>query len=191
MQDTQVTIPFPPEVLVPARPERFDATSMMLHWVTVVLVACQFVTALLHDQFAGGAAVMLVLHRSTGVLTWLVVVMRLAWRRWFAYLPPCLVSMPRLQQWAAKLNEYGLYLLLLLQPLTGLGNTLLRGRPFGLFFWEVPALLDANKALAHQVAEIHETSAWILLALIGLHVGAATFHALVLRDRVLQRMLPG
>jgi cytochrome b561 len=39
--------------------------------------------------------------------------------------------------------------------------------------------------------QVHETGAWLLLALIGLHAGAALFHALVLRDRVLQRMLPG
>src|SRR5579859_1923017 len=100
MQDTQVTIPFPPEVFARAQPERFDATSMMLHWVTVVLVACQFTTALLHDQFAGATAVtLLVLHRSAGVLTWLVVVVRLVWRRWFAWLPPFPADMPRLQQW--------------------------------------------------------------------------------------------
>ena len=32
---------------------------------------------------------------------------------------------------------------------------------------------------------------WILLAAIGLHVGAALVHAFVYRDRVMQRMLPG
>lgn len=190
MQDTQVTMPFPARVLE-RQPERFDATSMMLHWLTVVLVASQFVTALLHDQVAGPAAVLLLLlHRSAGVLTWLVVVGRLLWRRWHAWLPPFPAHMPRVQQWAAKLNEYGLYIMLVLQPLTGLGNSLLRGHAFGLFLGEVPALSVANKPLAHQLGEIHETGAWILLALIGLHVGAALYHALVLRDRVLQRMVP-
>jgi cytochrome b561 len=38
---------------------------------------------------------------------------RLAWRRRFAYLPPFPESMPKLQQWIAKVNEYGLYVLLL------------------------------------------------------------------------------
>ena len=191
MQDTPTIMSLPTGGLA-RQAEQFDATSMMLHWLTVVLVACQFATALLHEQFKGETAVpLLVLHRSAGVLTWLVVVWRLAWRRWRAYLPPFPASMPRVQQWAAKLNEYGLYGLLVLQPVAGVGNTLMRGKPFVLFFWDVPAVLGPNRPVAHLFAQVHETGAWLLLALIGLHAGAALFHALVLRDRVLQRMLPG
>jgi cytochrome b561 len=190
MQDSQVISVLPTGGLG-QRAERFDATSMMLHWLTVVLVACQFVTAILHDQFKGEAgAALLMLHRSAGVLTWLVVAWRLVWRRWHAYLPPFPAHMPRIQQWVAKLNEYGLYALLMLQPLTGMGNTLMRGKPFALFYWEVPAVLGPNKPVAHLLGEMHETGAWLLLALIGLHAVAALFHAVVLRDRVLQRMLP-
>jgi cytochrome b561 len=191
MQDTQTMVSFP--TAGPARQaERFDATSMTLHWLTAVLVAGQFATALVHDQVKGEAAVtLLMLHRSAGVLTWLVVVGRLIWRRWYAFLPPFPAHMPRLQQSAAKLNEYGLYGLLVLQPLTGAGNTLMRGKPFVLSFWDVPVMFGPNKPVAHLFAQAHETGAWLLLALIGLHVGAALFHALVLRDRVLQRMLPG
>lgn len=38
-------------------------------------------------------------------------------------------------------------------------------------------------------AHLHEIGAWALLALIGLHA-AALLHGLLLRDGVLQRMLP-
>ena len=38
--------------------------------------------------------------------------------------------------------------------------------------------------------EAHAIGAKALMALIGLHAGAALFHRLVLRDGVLQRMLP-
>ena len=41
--------------------------------------------------------------------------------------------------------------------------------------------------LFHQ---IHSVSAWVLLGLIGLHILAALFHRFVLRDEVLQSMLP-
>ena len=98
--------------------------------------------------------------------------------------------MPTLQQRIAKLNEYGLYGLLLVQPLTGLGNTLFRGRPFALFAWQVPTLFAPNKAAAQMFHSIHEFGAWGLLALIGLHAAAALFHELILRDGVFQRMLP-
>jgi cytochrome b561 len=38
--------------------------------------------------------------------------------------------------------------------------------------------------------KVHEFGAKALLALVGLHAGAALFHRLVLRDGVLQRMSP-
>jgi cytochrome b561 len=123
-------------------------------------------------------------------LTWVVIVLRLIWRHAFAYLPPFPVSMPKLQQRIAKLNEYGLYGLLLVQPLTGLGNTLLHGRPFALFVWQVPIWFAPDKSISLLFQSLHELAAWLLLALIGIHAAAALFHGLILRDGVLQRMLP-
>jgi cytochrome b561 len=89
-----------------------------------------------------------------------------------------------------KLNEYGLYGFLLVQPLTGLANTLLHGRPFALFVWQVPAWFAPYKAISHLFQTLHELGSWMLLALIGIHAAAALFHGLILRDGVLQRMLP-
>ena len=98
--------------------------------------------------------------------------------------------MPKLQQWIANANEYGLYALLLVQPITGIGDVLFHGRPFMLFVWQVPALLTPDPTIRGLFQEAHEFGAKALLALIGLHAGAALFHGLVLRDGVLQRMLP-
>jgi cytochrome b561 len=56
--------------------------------------------------------------------------------------------------------------------------------------WKVPALLEPNPPISILFAVAHEFGAKALLVLIGLHVGAALFHRLVLRDGVLQRMLP-
>ena len=130
------------------------------------------------------------IDQTTGALIWIVGLVRLVWRHRFAYLPPFPQSMPKLQQWIAKANEYGLYALLFVQPITGLGNVLFHGRPFQLLIWEVPALLAPNPAIRSLFVEAHEFGAKALLALIGLHAGAALFHRLVLRDGVLQRMLP-
>jgi superoxide oxidase len=169
---------------------RFDQISITLHWLTVFLVVAQFTTAWLLNQRGSDTSALLFAHRSMGTLTWIVVAIRLIWRHGLANLPPFPASMPKLQQRIAKLNEYGLYVLLLMQPLTGLGNTLFHGRPFALFAWQVPALFAPSKAVAHMFQSIHEFGAWGLMALIGLHAAAALFHGLILRDGVLQRMLP-
>jgi cytochrome b561 len=166
---------------------RFDHVSIALHWLTAGLVAGQLTTAWLVGRGDHGA---LTAHRSLGLATWVVVLGRLQWRRRFADLPPFPTSMSHRQQQIAKLNELGLYVVLLLQPLTGLANTLFRGRPFTLFLWRTPALLPAAKSVAHIFQAVHEVGAALLLALLGLHVGAALFHEFGLRDAVLRRMLP-
>jgi cytochrome b561 len=179
----------------PASPasKRFDRTSIALHWLTVLLIASQFSTAWLReavDKDSSAAAILLTLHENSGVLIWIVGTLRLIWRHSYAYLPPFPDHMPKIQRRIATLNEYGLYTMLLLQPITGLGRVLLRGKPFDLFFWKVPALIEPNETLHRAFAEAHELGAKALVLLIGLHVGAALFHYVILRDGVLQRMSP-
>jgi cytochrome b561 len=177
---------------VKASAGRFDNVSIALHWLTLALVLGQFSTALAIDRVDPASGLMLLaVHRSTGALTWLVVACRLAWRRSFASLPPFPASIPKPQQWAATANEYALYALLLVQPLTGLGDTLFRGRPFVLLAWRVPALLATRKDLYQPLHAAHVLGAALLAALIALHAAAALLHALVLRDGVFERMLPG
>jgi superoxide oxidase len=172
---------------------RFDRTTIALHWLTLLLVVAQFTTALMlagggEDRFS--SLLLLAIHRSTGVVTWWVVVGRLLWRAARAHLPPFPASMSKLQQSIAKANEYGLYALLILQPLTGLGDTAFRGRPFVLFGLTVPEMLEPEKAVFQALHAAHVWGAIALALLIALHAGAALLHGVALRDGVLQRMLP-
>jgi len=95
------------------------------------------------------------------------------------------------QRLAARLSEYGLYLFLLAQPVTGMIQSLYRGKPFGLFYlWRVPAMVGHDRAMVHLLHVIHEWSAWAFAALIGLHASAALLHRFVLRDGVFESMWP-
>ena len=180
-------------IALPRGDDRFDQISIFLHWLTALLIVVQFVSIWAReavDHQSDLAAALLTLHRSTGLSTWIIVVARLCWRRYFAYLPPFPQSMLKFQQTIAKANEYGLYILLLAMPITGLARVVLRGQAFELFVWQVPALLEPDPAMRSLFVEAHAIGAKALMALIGLHAGAALFHRLVLRDGVLQRMLP-
>ena len=173
------------------RDQRFDVVAVTFHWISLALITAQFSSAWLIDAATRDqAAVLLVFHRSLGVVIWLVTVCRFAWRTRYARLPPFPDSMPKLQQALAKLNEYGLYALLIFQPVTGVADALFLGRPFPLFLWQVPTILPRDKGLADLFAEMHHIGAYALLFLIGVHALAALFHRFILRDNVLQRMLP-
>jgi cytochrome b561 len=170
---------------------RFDIVTIGLHWATVTLIAGLFGSAwLLLASDHEHAAILLTVHRSLGVVTWAVAIVRLGWRLSYAYLPPFPRDMPKVQQRLAKISEYGLYALLLFQPLTGLAQSLTRGRYFILFAWQVPKVMAGDNPLTMLFHQIHTLSAWVLLALIGLHILAALFHRFVLKDEVLQSMLP-
>lgn len=171
---------------------RHQKLTIALHWVTVLLVCAQIALAILHDQ-VGDAEIrlgVLAAHRSLGAVTWLLVMARLTWRLLGMRLLPFPASMARWHQWGARLSEWGLYGLLLAQPLTGMAATVLRGRPFDLLGIQVPSLMAPHKAWATTAQGLHALGAYGLVSLVLVHAGAAILHRVIANDGVLDSMLP-
>lgn len=173
-------------------PERFDTISITLHWATVALIIGLFASAWSIGFASGGEAAqqLLTLHRSLGVVMGLLAVTRLVWRIGFASRPAFPPDMPIMQRRAAIAVEAALYMILLVQPLTGLGQSFARGKPFQLLVFTAPKLMERDKGLTGLLHSIHELTASALLLLLALHIGAALFHGLVKRDGVLAAMWP-
>ena len=170
---------------------RFDAVTITLHWLTLTLFVPLISSVLLLGSGSGlDASLLLDIHRGTGATLFAVTLGRLCWRQWFARLPPFPEKMWRVHRGITTGSEYALYALLLAQPLTGLAMTVFRGRPFNLIAWQVPALIARDKELAAWFHGVHQTSAYLLLALIGGHATAALIHHFVLKDDILTAMLP-
>jgi cytochrome b561 len=74
-------------------------------------------------------------------------------------------------------------------PLHGVGDELL-GRLGALALDDLPPWIGPDRALAHNLREIHETLGVTGYYLICLHVVAALFHHYIMRDGTLARMLP-
>jgi cytochrome b561 len=177
-------------VLMPEQ-RQHDGLSMVLHWVNLLLMIVAFGTIWAREQVSDGntAGLLLTLHRSAGALIWGVTLVRLGWKT--AARSPALPSaMPRVQRWVARVNEAALYLLLIAQPVTGFLQSIARGKAFALLGLSIPAVMGRDKSAVGLFHAIHETSASVLLVLIGLHTCAALFHGLVLRDGVLRSMWP-
>jgi cytochrome b561 len=170
----------------------FDNITICFHWATVLIVLAMFASAWLRSQSHDDVfkALLLQIHRSLGVTIWIATALRLAWRLTNAKLPPFPVNMAKVHRTVVKLSEYGLYALLLGQPATGLGATLLNGRPFALFLWQIPQLMLEDKALRATFHLVHELGAWTLGVLAAGHAAAALIHHFVLRDDVLECMAP-
>jgi superoxide oxidase len=170
----------------------FDAVTMAIHWVTLLLVVTLFATAWAREgaDNAQTAASLLTTHRSIGAILWVLTIVRLAWKRWLGEVPPLPKTVGRAQRFAARANEFALYALLLAQPVTGFLQSIYRGKAFPLSGFTVPEITPRDRALTHFFHDVHEQSAWLLLGLIALHALAALAHHFLLRDTVLRAMLP-
>jgi cytochrome b561 len=174
-----------------ARPP-FDAFTITLHWITVFIVLTLLVSGLLHAQVEERywAAPLLRVHRSLGVTIWILTVIRLGWRFTGAKFPEFPSSMTPMHRLGARLSEYTLYALLLLQPVTGVAQSMWRGRPFEVFAWNIPPFVSKDLALVGTFHLAHEIGAWCVIGLVALHATAALVHHFILRDDVLEAMAP-
>ncbi len=168
----------------------YGVTTRLLHGLLAVLILAMYTLALLIDQYAEddpNRGYVISLHASTGMLTLLIAITLLIWR-W--YNPkPSLALLPLWQQRLARLTHGLLYLCIIAQPSSGLIMTLASGH--ALKFYGLPILpsLPEKKSLAGAAAGVHSILPWLLLLLLGLHIGAALYHYFIMRDHILQRML--
>lgn len=170
----------------------FDTVTITLHWISLLLVLAMMGTGLLYGRMENRpwAPPLLWAHRSLGVIIWAITVVRLSWRLKGTRIPGFPTSMTRLHRLAARSSEYGLYVLLLTQPVTGLAQTISRGAPFELLAWTVPSIVSKHFGYVVLFYGVHKLGAWCLIGLVGLHACAALFHHFVWRDDVLETMAP-
>jgi cytochrome b561 len=172
--------------------ESYDRVLKAVHWSTLLLIAAAYIA--IWGSYAVATkeqeAFLTQLHRSLGVTVFVLTVFRLGWR-WHARIPSLPADLPAIQKVAARVAEYFLYALLLIQPILGILYINARGRRVDFFFLgELPPIVGPDKVLAKQAVAAHDIVAYVLLTFIGLHAAAALFHHFVRRDDVLKAMLP-
>lgn len=169
----------------------YDGVAISLHWATALLVVVQFALAETSDYFAKPTqASMEALHMSFGVVLTLVILARLVWR----LIPGHQISSLEIG-WvraASKAAHYLLYTLLAAAVALGFAVQWSRGHPvsfFGLF--DIPGPFGPfDRPIRRDLKEIHNYVAWTIIIIAALHAAAALYHHYVVKDRVLQRMLP-
>lgn len=172
-------------------PDRYRPIARALHWTTAVLVIAMLpLGAVLLDLPPGRIQdTAFDLHRSTGVLLFVLTALRLAYR--LRHPPPPLpADLAPSQRCAAHAVHVALYALLFALPLVGWWGTSAFGAPivvYGLF--ELPPLVAKDEALARQVLGLHGWLGLALVIAVLAHAGAALHHHFIRRDGILRRML--
>ena len=169
--------------------DTYSGVAKAFHWIIVVLIALMLyggwtVEDLPKDERLG----VMQLHAGIGLTVLVLMVGRLLWR--LRHPAPALpAGMPRWQIVASKATHHGLYFLVILQPLLGL--TIATTSKFNLKAFGVLGLQVSPDETIHDLGEtLHGLNAYLIAALILLHIAAALHHHFVQRDNVLKRMLP-
>jgi cytochrome b561 len=174
-----------------SEPQRFSLPMIVLHWLIALMIIAMLAIGLYMVGLPRGLpfkASLINFHKSLGLTIFLLVLIRIGVR--MASGRPPLPPMRAWQRAAASATQVLLYVAMIVIPVTGyLGSSFNR---YGTRFWglALPKWGWDDKQLRELWFTIHEISAWILIALIVLHLAGALKHQLIDRDRLVQRMLP-
>jgi cytochrome b561 len=170
---------------------RYTGTQIALHWLIAVAIIAMLGIGLYMVSLPKGLAFkssLINFHKSLGMTVFLLVLIRIGVRV-VAGRPP-LPPMRAWQRAAASMTQVFLYVAMVGMPLTGyLGSSF---NKFGTRFWgvELPMWGWDDAGMRRLFFGIHTVCAWILIALVVLHVAGALKHQLIDRDGLMSRMLP-
>lgn len=164
----------------------------VLHWLMALLIVVAWVVGLTMGDMERGPQKAQVIgwHMSLGVTLIALLVGRIVWRL-VAGAPPLPDGTPLWSRAGAKVGHALLYALLLAVPVVGVILGQAQGRTVG--FWglvALPSVIAPDRALGHDLEELHETLANVLMIVAALHALVAVYHQAVLKDGLLGRMVP-
>lgn len=165
---------------------RYGTVTRALHWTVALLFIFQF--GKFFDRIKDGehwlGALVGLGHVSTGVTIALLALLRLSWSARQTLRPSPQGALAAL----ASIGHKGLYLLMLLLPVTGVLYVAGNGYPLQVFGIELIAGSNVETAWMIGLGSWHSPLAWLTLLLVTGHVGAALYHHFVLKDDTLRRM---
>ena len=175
--------------------------ARLLHWVMAGLILFQLGLGFRMVRLVSDVAEKFGLyqtHKSWGFVIFTLALVRILWR--VTHKRPELPGhMSPLEAALARGAHLALYLLIVLQPITGwlLASASPLQDTYGLrnmvFTWfELPdPFQPGSKALNDQLASVHAWSAFAMAVILAGHVAAALRHQFVRRDGLLRRMILG
>ena len=191
--------------MVQIQTEKYDKVSMLIHWVTAVLMIVMifFGENLMGEEREGGEAgeaagaeiagtFLPSLHVSIGSAILLLTVLRIVWR--LMNPPPALpTSMAPWEVMVTKVTHGLFYLLMIGLPLTGWLS-------FTRYLTENPAMsavsifgimpVPGAPSLGIPAGLLHNVGSKVGMVLVILHVLAALKHQFITRDGMMARMSP-
>ncbi|GAN67770.1 cytochrome b [Acetobacter orleanensis] len=169
---------------------RYDRPTIILHWATAFLVLLLFT---LGESWSWPPKpvhhLMIISHLTVGILLTPLIISRIIWRVTKGrHLSNPLQSLDRFFALGA---EYTLYMLLVVEIVLGYLWRWGAGKAMSFFGLLLPSpFVRFPTPLLHWIQDIHHWNAWLIVVIASGHGMAAIFHHIILKDEILERMLP-
>jgi cytochrome b561 len=171
---------------------RYGRVARLMHWVVALFVIIQVPVgvAMTTAPLSAWADPLFILHKGLGAILLVLVVGRILWR--VSHAPPELSDdLHPTEKRIAHRTHLAIYAALLTMVVSGYVRTVGDGYPIELLdLLGIPPLVPLLPGLAAAMLVVHRFAVFILVVLVAVHVAAVLRHALIEKDRVLQRMWP-
>jgi cytochrome b561 len=171
-------------------PTQFAWLSRILHWLMAAMILTMLFIGVAMVASVGNYHKLVSLHRPLGIAILILAIVRIINRK-FTTLPPFPSTMSPMERRVATASEKLLYALMILLPLVGWGMLSAGNYPIVMFGpVHLPPILPAHPMLFAVLRKTHTVLAFLLFFTFLAHLTAVLFHTLVIRDRLLNRMVP-
>jgi cytochrome b561 len=171
-------------------PSQFSFPSRILHWLMAACLIAMLFIGVSMVVSLGDYHTLLAIHRPLGILILLLALLRLA-TRLLTRLPEFPPTMAKPERFVAVASERLLYTLFFALPLVGWAMLSAGHYPIVMFgAVHLPPILPARPELYATLRETHTILAYLLFLTFLAHMSAILVHTLILRDGLLDRMVP-
>jgi cytochrome b561 len=169
---------------------QFTLFSRLLHWtMAAMIIAMLFIGVAMVASLADYHS-LVAIHRPLGIAILILVIIRYVNRKLNPppEFPP---SMPPVERLAATISERMMYAMMFAMPLIGWGMLSAARYPIVLFGpLHLPPILPHSPMLYAFLRKTHTIVAYLFFATIIAHFSAVLFHTLIMRDHLIDRMVP-
>jgi cytochrome b561 len=167
----------------------YGSVSKFLHWLIFLLLIFMFTLGFCFPLISkANQPLAFNVHKLTGLTILVLMVIRALWA--LMNVKPLLTTIHPALRIAAHTVHRLLYLLVIVMPIMGWIGAVAGGRPPHIGSWQINLPIEQSKTLSDAAFNVHNTLAFVILAFVAIHVGAACYHYFIKKDDILQRMLP-
>jgi cytochrome b561 len=169
---------------------QFTLFSRILHWTMAAMILTMLFIGVAMVASLADYHLLLSIHRPLGIAILVLVVIRYVNRR-LNPPPEFPASMPSEERFAATTSEMTMYAMMFAMPLIGWAILSAARYPIVLYGpLHLPPILPHNAMLYAILRKMHTLVAYLFFATFVAHFSAVLFHTLILRDHLIDRMVP-